>query len=288
MNEAKPADLNDIQDFFNRSHSTSASGTFRTEQIDIKDFIEWCNNPCNNISENCSADDAYRLGQTICVLDKLDSNAIDKIYNVLKETASSVISDTDLNSLPYREKNKKRKELIEETCLKLSVIDELISRLKDNWGTVTKDMKNELPANAAFYCALKLRLKDCPDEQGYYHYQFDDSGDMIAKVDPIKPFAVDATGAPIVDKKGKPVLDQQWHVLISLLACLDVAHVLSNEYHEYHCLYPYLIPYDKGDLNEGKLQLKSSLSLNIISGKDYTCEPMMTWIKNALVKQEGM
>ena len=46
MDEDKLADLNDIQDFFNRSHSTSASGTFCTESIGIKDFIGWCNDPC--------------------------------------------------------------------------------------------------------------------------------------------------------------------------------------------------------------------------------------------------
>ena len=72
-----------------------------------------------------------------------------------------------------------------------------------------------------------------------------------------------------------------------MLAYLDVAHALSSEHHEYHCLYPYLSRYDKGDLNEGKLQLKSSLSLKVISGRDYTSKPMMTWIKDALVKQEG-
>lgn len=288
MNETQLADLNDIQDFFNRSHSTSVSGTFNTEQIDIKDFIKWCNDPCNNISGNCSSDEAYRLGQTICVLDKLDIKMIDKIYNILKETASHVIVKTDLNSLSYREKNKISKELIEETCLKLSDYDELISRLKGNWGTVTEDMKNELPVNTAFYCVLKLSLKDCPDERGYYHYQFDDSGNTIARVDPLKPFAVDAGGTPIVDKKGKPILDQQWHMLISVLALYDAAHVLSSEQHEYHCLYPYLISYDKGDLNKMRLKLKSALSLEatpeIGRVAKYSSDSMMTWIKNALVK----
>ena len=76
-------------------------------------------------------------------------------------------------------------------------------------------------------------------------------------------------------------------MLISVLAYLDVAHALSNDQHEYHCLYPYLSSYDKGDLNEGKLQLKSSLSLNVIKGNDYISEAMMTWIKNALIKATG-
>ena len=74
-------------------------------------------------------------------------------------------------------------------------------------------------------------------------------------------------------------------MLISVLAYLDVAHALSSDQHEYHCLYPYLSSYDKGDLNEGKLQLKSSLSLNVISGYDYSSESMMTWIKDTLTKQ---
>lgn len=273
MDEDKLADLNDIQDFFNRSQCTSASGTFCTEQIDIKDFIEWCNDPCNNISESANADSAYRLGQTVCVLDKLDSNVIDRIYGILKDTASSMIGDTDLNSLSYREKTKKINGLLEETHTRLDNEKELYPELKNRRGNIPQD----LSVNAAFYCALKLRLEDFPDEQGYYHYQFDDDGNTIAQVDPLKPFTDSAHGN----------LDQQWHVLISLLAYLDVAHALGNEHHKYHYLYPYLISYDKGDLSEGKLQLKSSLSLNVISGRDYTSEPMMTWIKDALVKQEA-
>ena len=272
MDEVKFADLNDVQDFFNRSHSTSASGTFSTEQIDIKDFIEWCNDPCNNTSGNCDVDNAYRLGQTVCVLDKLDGKVIDRIYDILKDTASSMIGDTNLNSLSYREKTKKINGLLEETHTRLDNEKELYPELKNRRGNIPQD----LPVNAAFYCALKLRLEDFPDEQGYYHYQFDDDGNTIAQVDPLKPFTDSARGN----------LDQQWHVLISLLALLDVAHALNSEHHKYHCLYPYLISYDKGDLSEGKLQLKSSLSLNVISGRDYTSEPMMTWIKDARVKPE--
>ncbi len=273
MDESELAKLNNIQDFFNRSHSTSASGSFCTEPIDVKDFIEWCSNPCNSISESSYADSAYRLGQTVCVLDKFDSNVIDRIYSILKDTASFVIGDTDLNSLSYREKTKKLNELLEETHASLENEKELYPELKNRRGNIPQD----LPVNAAFYCALKLRLEDFPDEQGYYHYQFDDDGKAIARVDPLKPFTDSAHGN----------LDQQWHVLISLLALIDIAHALSSEHHKYHCLYPYLSSYDKGDLSEGRLQLKSSLSLNVISGRDYTSEPMMTWIKDALVKQKG-
>lgn len=273
MNDTKLADLDDIQDFFNRSHSTSVSGTFSTESISIKDFIDWCNDPCNNISKSDKADSAYRLGQTVCVLDKLDSNAIDKIYSILKDTASFIIGNTDLNSLSYREKTKVIGKLLEEAHTRLDNEKEFYPELKNRRGNIPQD----LPVNAAFYCALKSRIEDCPDEQGYYHYQFDGSGNTIAQVDPLKPFTDSA----------RINLNQQWHVLISLLALLDVAHALSGEHREYHCLYPYLSSYDKGDLSEGKLQLKSSLSLNVVSGKDYASESMMTWIKDALVEQEG-
>lgn len=275
MDEDGLADLNDIQDFFNRSHSTSTTGTFCTEQIGIKDFIEWCNDPCNNTSGNCDVDSAYRLGQTICALNELSDDKINEIKKTLERVAAPIIRNTDLS---LKEQNER---LLENAREKLLEHDELHSKLKIRlgvWrGDLTETSKKDLPGNIAFYCALKLRLKDRPDEQGYYHYQFDDSGDTIAQVDPLKPFT-DST---------HDILDQQWHVLISMLAYLDVAHALSSEHHEYHCLYPYLSSYDKGDLNEGKLQLKSRLSLKVISGRDYTSKPMMTWIKDALVKQEG-
>lgn len=275
MDEDKLAGLNDVQDFFNRSHSASASGTFCTEQIGIKDFIEWCNDPCNNTSGNCDVDSAYRLGQTICALNELSDDKIDEIKKTLERVAAPVISNTDLS---LKEQNER---LLENAREKLPEHDELHSKLKIRlgvWrGDLTETSKKDLPGNIAFYCALKLRLKDRPDEQGYYHYQFDNSGNTIARVDPLKPFFGSTHDN----------LNQQWHVLISMLAYLDVAHALSSEHHEYHCLYPYLSRYDKGDLNEGKLQLKSSLSLKVISGRDYTSKPMMTWIKDALVKQEG-
>lgn len=228
MDEDKLADLNNIRDFFNRSHSTSASGTFCTEQIDIKDFIEWCNEPCNNISENSShSDPAYKLGKTVRELNELNENKLKEMESALKE---------------------------------------------DRWDEWCKDNIEVSADDAVFYLVLKCRT----DDQRHYHFYFDK--DAVAELDAFDPFTE--------DENGKKVLDQQWHVLISLLAYLDVAHALGNEHHKYHCLYPYLISYDKGDLSEGKLQLKSSLSLNVISGRDYTSEPMMTWIKDALVKPE--
>lgn len=234
MDEDKLADLNDIQDFFNRSHSTSASGTFSTESIGIKDFIGWCNNPCNNISENSPhSDQAYKLGNTVLKLNKLNDNKLKEMESALKE---------------------------------------------DRWDEWRKDNKIKAPADdAVFYLVLKCRTND----QRHYHFYFDK--DAVAELDAFDPFTE--------DENGIKVLDQQWHVLISLLAYLDVAHALGNEQHEYHCLYPHLSSYDKGDLNKMQLKLKSSLSLELTQeiGKvtNYPSESMMTWIKDALVKQEA-
>lgn len=276
MDEDKLADLNDIQDFFNRSHSTSASGTFCTESIGIKDFIGWCNNPCNSKPEG-NDDDADGLGKTVCMLEKLDDDIADKIYSILEDTSVSVVGDTDVNNLTSQDKKGLRNQLAEQVCKRFNNDKEIYPELKNRWGNISRD----LPVNAAFYFALKLRLEDFPDEQGYYRYQFDVDGNTIAQVDPLKPFTDSAHDN----------LDQQWHVLISLLALLDVAHALNSEHHKYHCLYPYLSSYDKGDLNKMQLKLKSSLSLEVTPeiGKatNYTSEPMMTWIKDALVKQEA-
>lgn len=234
MDEDKLADLNDIQDFFNRSHSTSASGTFSTESIGIKDFIGWCNSPCNNISENSPhSDQAYKLGNTVLKLNKLNDNKLKEMESALKE---------------------------------------------DRWDEWRKDNKIKAPADdAVFYLVLKCRTND----QRHYHFYFDK--DAVAELDAFDPFTE--------DENGIKVLDQQWHVLISLLAYLDVAHALGNEQHEYHCLYPHLSSYDKGDLNKMQLKLKSSLSLELTQeiGKvtNYPSESMMTWIKDALVKQEA-
>ena len=277
MSDVKLADLNDVQDFFNRSHSTSFSGTFSTESIGIKDFIGWCNNPCNSKPES-NDDDADGLGKTVCMLEKLGDDIVDKIYSILEDSSVSVVGDTDVNNLTSRGKKDLRNQLAEQVCKRFNNDKEIYPELKNRRGNISRD----LPVNAAFYFALKLRLEDFPDEQGYYRYQFDGSGSTIAQVSPLKPF--------VVDENDRLVLSQQWHVLISLLAFLDVAHALSNDQHKYHCLYPYLSSYDKGDLNKMRLKLKSNLSLEVTPEIDkvtnYTSEPMMAWIKDALVKPE--
>lgn len=231
MDEDKLADLNDIRDFFDRvgtiCKNASSTGEFYTNPIGVKDFIEWCNDPCKNISENSShSDQAYKLAETVRELNKLNENKLKEMESALKE---------------------------------------------DRWDEWCKDNIEVSADDAVFYLVLKCRT----DDQRHYHFYFDK--DTVAELDAFDPFTKEG---------GKQVLNQQWHVLISLLAFLDVAHALSNDQHKYHCLYPYLSSYDKGDLSEGKLQLKSSLSLNVISGRDYTSEPMMTWIKDVLVKQE--
>lgn len=69
MGEDKLANLNEIQDFFNRVDRPSV------ESIGVKDFIEWCNNPCKNISEDSPHIDlAYKLGESVRELNKLNEN----------------------------------------------------------------------------------------------------------------------------------------------------------------------------------------------------------------------
>lgn len=280
MDEVKLADSNDIQAFFNCSHSASASETFSTSPIDVKDFIGWCNGSCDSISKRDKADSAYNLGKTICVLNELSNEETDEIKGILKETiSSSEFGHSDIKVPLSKKEIALRKEMITAAREKLWGHVGLQQALKKHLSKRIRTSPEYLPENAAFYCAIKLQLKDRPDERRYYRYQFDDSGNTIAQIDPLKPFVAGENNADI--------LDQKWHVLISLLAFLDVAHALSNDQHECHCLYPYLCAYDKGDLGEGKLQLKSSLSLNVIKGNDYTSEAMMTWIKNALVKATG-
>lgn len=266
MDDIKFADLNDIQDFFN---STSPTEKPNSNPIDVKNFIGWCNKLRDYYPKSEKYDPAYRLGKTICVLNELDSDVLDNLRQIL--------NDTDVS----------------EARSKLLDCDELISKLKNNRGTISDELAKELPGNIAFYFALKLRVKDCPDEQGYYHYQFDDSGNTIARVDPLKPFTDSAHDN----------LNQQWHVLISLLAYLDVAHALSNEQHEYHCLYPYLSSYDiddKSDFKKRCLRLgwrkvngKYCHALEVVKisqdktpieriGHPYHSGAMMDWIEEAL------
>lgn len=274
MDEAKLADLDNLREFFDRvdkvSSSTAPADSFHTKQtIDVKDFIALCNNPCENPPESNEPGPAYRLGQTICALNELDSNVLDNLRQILNDT-----NDSEVRS-------------------KLLDCDELISRLKNGPKAITEDMEKELPENVSFYFALKLRLKDCFDEQGYYHYQFDDNGNTIARVDPLKPFTDNA----------RDNLNQQWHVLISVLAYLDVAHALSNEQHEYHCLYQHIKSWDMGDLSALHLQLLCSpnqpenkrIKLQLVKPKTapkpkpitYPSKAMNNWLKEALRKVAG-
>lgn len=273
MDETQLADLNEIQDFFNRIDSSSV------RPIGVKDFIEWCNEPCDYYPKSSKSDSAYKLGKTICALEELSDDKIDGIKEILEAVTISVIGDINV---PSKEQKGK---LLDKARSDLLKYDEIRSELEKHLGVyqgeLSKTSKKDLPENVAFYCALKSRLKSCPDEQGYYHYQFDDNSNTIARVDPLKPF-VDSTHNN---------LNQQWHVLISVLAYLDVAHALSNDQHEYHCLYPYLSSYDKGDLNKMQLKLKSTLSLEATPeiGKtiNYPSEAMMAWIKDTLVRRKG-
>lgn len=253
MNEDKLASLNGIQDFFNRVDSPSVG------PIGVKDFIRWCNEPCEYIPESSTSDPTYRLGQTICALNELGSDVLDNLRQILNDTDGS------------------------EARSKLLDCDELISKLKNNQGTISDRLAKELPENVAFYFALKLRLKDYPDEQGYYHYQFDDSGNSIARIDPFKPFTDSA----------RDNLNQQWHVLISVLALYDAAHALSDKQHKYHCLYQHIEKWDE-DLNALKLRFRRYTSGKIElqlrpKGEKWQRQPssaMNEWLKAALCRPQ--
>lgn len=270
MDEDKLADLNDIQDFFNRVDSVrkSASPTKKfnvNHPIGVKNFIGWCNEPCGCKPKSSDTDPAYRLGKTICALEDLSDDKPKTAERILENLASPVIIDT---KMPLRDRTMK---------LLGTEGAELLSRLECKPGKEAEELEKELPENVAFYFALKLRLKDCPDEGGYYHYQFDDSDNTIARVDPLKPFTDSAHDN----------LNQQWHVLISVLAYLDVAHALSSDQHEYHCLYQHIKKWDKGDLSALHLQFLCSAStrikLQVVKPKTtYHTKAMNEWLEAAL------
>ena len=106
-------------------------------------------------------------------------------------------------------------------------LDAMESALKEGrWDEWCKDSdKKVLTEDAVFYLELKRRT----DNQHHYHFSFD--RDAVAEIDAFDPFTKEG---------GKQVLNQQWHALISMLALYDVAHALSNDQHEYHCLYQHI------------------------------------------------
>ena len=237
MNEAKHADLNDVQDFFNRVDSVrnSASPTEEphTDPIDIKDFIEWCN-LCEAQSKYSSGDRAAKaLGNAVVSLNQLDRGELDAMESALKE---------------------------------------------GRWDEWCKDSGKKASADdATFYLVLKHHT----DAQQHYHFHFDK--DMVAEIDAFDPFTKEG---------GKQVLNQQWHALISMLALYDVAHALSNDQHEYHCLYQHIKKWDE-NLNTTVLQFycgcsgKTNLRLNTKGGKmikRYSTQAMNKWLEEALRK----
>lgn len=162
-------------------------------------------------------------------------------------------------------------------------LDAMESALKEGrWDEWCKDSdKKVLTEDAVFYLELKRRTEN----QHHYHFSFD--RDAVAEIDAFDPFTKEG---------GKQVLNQQWHALISLLAFLDVAHALSNEQHEYHCLYQYIKKLDKIDFNADELQFycgtsgKTELRFNTKEGKlieRYPSEKMNEWLEEALRKLAG-
>ncbi len=158
-------------------------------------------------------------------------------------------------------------------------LDAMKSALKEGrWDEWCKDSdKKVLTEDAVFYLELKRRT----DNQHHYHFSFD--RDAVAEIDAFDPFTKEG---------GKQVLNQQWHALISMLALYDVAHALSNDQHEYHCLYQHIKKWDE-NLNTTVLQFycgcsgKTDLRLNTKGGKmikRYSTQAMNKWLEEALRK----
>lgn len=158
-------------------------------------------------------------------------------------------------------------------------LDAMESALKEGrWDEWCKDSdKKVLTEDAVFYLELKRRT----DNQHHYHFSFD--RDAVAEIDAFDPFTKEG---------GKQVLNQQWHALISMLALYDVAHALSNDQHEYHCLYQHIKKWDE-NLNTTVLQFycgcsgKTDLRLNTKGGKmikRYSTQAMNKWLEEALRK----
>lgn len=158
-------------------------------------------------------------------------------------------------------------------------LDAMESALKEGrWDEWCKDSdKKVLTEDAVFHLELKRRT----DNQHHYHFSFD--RDAVAEIDAFDPFTKEG---------GKQVLNQQWHALISMLALYDVAHALSNDQHEYHCLYQHIKKWDE-NLNTTVLQFycgcsgKTDLRLNTKGGKmikRYSTQAMNKWLEEALRK----
>lgn len=158
-------------------------------------------------------------------------------------------------------------------------LDAMESALKEGrWDEWCKDSdKKVLTEDAVFYLELKRRT----DNQHHYHFSFD--RDAVAEIDAFDPFTKEG---------GKQVLNQQWHALISMLALYDVTHALSNDQHEYHCLYQHIKKWDE-NLNTTVLQFycgcsgKTDLRLNTKGGKmikRYSTQAMNKWLEEALRK----
>lgn len=158
-------------------------------------------------------------------------------------------------------------------------LDAMESALKEGrWDEWCKESdKKVLTEDAVFYLELKRRT----DNQHHYHFSFD--RDAVAEIDAFDPFTKEG---------GKQVLNQQWHALISMLALYDVAHALSNDQHEYHCLYQHIKKWDE-NLNTTVLQFycgcsgKTDLRLNTKGGKmikRYSTQAMNKWLEEALRK----
>ena len=119
MDETQLADLNDIQDFFNRIDNSSV------RPIGVKDFIGWCNEPCDYYPKSSKSDSAYKLGKTICALEELSDDKIDGIKEILEAVTISVIGDINV---PSKEQKGK---LLDKARSDLLKYDEIRSELEN-------------------------------------------------------------------------------------------------------------------------------------------------------------
>lgn len=263
MNETQLADLNDIQDFFNRvdsaRNSVSPIEEPHSDPIDVKDFIALCN-LCEAQSKYSSGDhDAKTLGNAVDSLDQLDNSELATMEAALRGGVWGDWCETK-----WRQAKQAK-------------------RLKP-----TINIMKQHPEDAVFYLELKRRT----DNQHHYHFSFD--RDAVAEIDAFEPFT-DGT---------HDNLNQQWHVLISVLAFYDIAHALSNDQHEYRCLYQYIKKWDKGSLSVLYLKLfcppnqleNKRIKLQIVipgttttnaETKTPPSEKMNEWLEEALRRLAG-
>ena len=116
MGEIKLADLDNIGAFFERigtiSQSASPTEETHTDPIDVKNFIEWCNKPCNpceilesyykkpEYREKCNRGPTYKLANTVRKLNELNEDKLKEMKSALEEGRwTEWCKDSDITAL---------------------------------------------------------------------------------------------------------------------------------------------------------------------------------------------